>query len=74
MGMTAGNLMSVAGLFTITKNMHNMLVIFGLLGGLAVCFSIPAYCFVTEPVILDEKEEKKMAKKSFFGQMKSLLK
>lgn len=74
MGMTAGNLISVAGLFSVTKNMHNMIAVFSLLGGLAIFCALPAYCFITEPFVKNEKEEKKMQKKSFFGQVKSLLK
>lgn len=74
MGMTAGNLASVGGLFTITKNMHNMYTIFGLLAVLSFIFAVPSYLFITEPVILDEKEEKKKAKKSLCGQIKSLFK
>ena len=73
--MVVGNLLSVAGLFTLTKQM-NQNYAFLLLGSLQLIwiFLIVSTRMIQEPKIMDAREERKINKKSFFGKIYSVLK
>ena len=74
MGMTMGNLVSVAVVFSITKNMENKFWSFGFMATLQLLWCIPSYFMIQEPEIYNPKEEKRKNKKSVCGQIKSIIK
>ena len=75
LGLTIGNLISVAGLFTVTERiMHNKLYSFSVLAILQVFFAIGMFFMITEPNIMDDREERRHKKKSFWGKLFSMLK
>jgi len=54
-GALAGNLLSVAALFTLTKNMKNYYFSFGIMAGIQLMAASILYCGVKEPDIMDSK-------------------
>jgi MFS family permease len=74
-GMTLGNIFSVSVMFSITKNEHNLYMMFGLLGTLQVIWAVMMFFVVAEPIgMYNEKEAKRAARKSFCGKVWSLMK
>lgn len=75
-GMVLGNLVSVAGLFTLTIKMKNITLAFLLLGVMQLIWIglIVPTGLIAEPKVMDVREEKKINKKSFCGKIYSVLK
>jgi predicted MFS family arabinose efflux permease len=73
-GMTLGNIFSVSVMYSITKNMTNLYIVFSLLGTLQVIWAIMMFFSVSEPIIYNEKEAKRAGRKSFCGKVWSLTK
>lgn len=76
-GVTLGNIFSIGVIFTITDNWVNQNKIkmtFLVLGGMQILWSIIMFFMVDEPIVLDAKEEKRAARKSFCGKIWSLMK
>ena len=74
--MTIGNLLSVAGVYSLTSMMKNKTYSFLLLATLQLVWIliISTTGMVTEPKVMDAREEKKINKKSFCGKIYSVLK
>jgi MFS family permease len=74
-GMTLGNIFSVSVMFTITKNEHNLYVMFSLLATLQVIWAVMMLFVVAEPIgVYNEKEAKRAGRKSFCSKVWSLMK
>ena len=63
LGLTVGNILSIAALLTITKQMGEVSG-FMLSGGLN-------FIWIVEPSVNEDKEAKRRNKKSFWGQVRS---
>jgi hypothetical protein len=74
--MTIGNLLSVAGVYSLTSKMQNKTYSFLLLATLQLVWIliITTTGMVSEPKVMDAREEKKINKKSFCGKIYSVLK
>ena len=73
-GLTAGNLISVGGLFTLTEKFSNKLISYSILAVLQLVWAVLLFFMITEPEIMDAKEERHQMKKSFCGRVYSMLK
>ena len=73
-GLTAGNLISVAGLYTGTEKIENAYVSYGILASMQVLWAILTGLMIKEPEMRDERETKHFAKKSFCRKLFSMLK
>jgi len=73
--MVVGNLLSVAGLFTLTKNMDQTyaFLLLGVMQLVWILLLVPTG-MIAEPKVMDSREEKKINKKSFCGKIYSVLK
>ena len=72
-GLTFGNLLSVGGLFTLTEMIDNKMISYGILAVLQIVWAVLVYFMVSEPVILNDKEERHKNRKSFCGKLWSML-
>lgn len=66
-GLTAGNLISIGGLFTLTESLANKTLAYGILAALQLLWAVLLYLMITEPDIRNEKEERHKNKKGFCG-------
>lgn len=57
-GLTVGNLVSVGGMFTLTEKINNKVISYGILGALQLVWAVLVFFMISEPVILNEKEER----------------
>ena len=57
-GLTLGNLLSVGGLFTLTEMIDNKVIAYGILSVLQIIWAVLVYFMISEPVILNDKEER----------------
>ncbi len=73
LGLIFGNLISVAGLFTLTNLIENKLISYGILACLQVVWAALFYMMISEPDVRDEKEAKRHGRKSFCGKIFSNL-
>jgi MFS family permease len=75
-GLTIGNLCSVAGLYSLTSMINNRTYAFLIIATLQLVWIllISTTGMVSEPKVMDAREEKKINKKSFFGKIYSVLK
>lgn len=74
MGLTAGNLISVSGIYTATEKIENPYVSYGILAAMQILWAILCGLMIQEPDIRNEKESKSFAKKSFCRKLFSMLK
>ena len=72
-GLTVGNLISVGGIFTLTEMLDNKVISYGIMALMQVIWAVLVYLMITEPVILNDKEERHQNKKSFCGKLLSML-
>ena len=72
-GLTAGNLISVGGIFTLTEMLDNKVISYGIMALMQVIWAVLVFFMITEPVILNDKEERHQNKKSFCGKLLSML-
>ena len=72
-GLTVGNLISVGGIFTLTEMLDKKVISYGIMGLMQVIWAVLVFFMITEPVILNDKEERHQKKKSFCGKLLSML-
>ena len=72
--MTFGNLISVGGIFTLTEMIDKKVISYGIMAAMQVIWAVLVYFMISEPVILNDKEERHQNKKSFCGKLFSMLK
>ena len=73
LGLIFGNLISIAGLFTLTNAIEDKVISYGILALLQILWAVFFYLMITEPNVRNEKENKRHGRKSFCGKIGSNL-
>ena len=73
LGLIFGNLISIAGLFTLTNAIEEKVISYGILALLQILWAVFFYLMITEPNVRDERESKRHGRKSFCGKIGSNL-